>query len=105
MVLLGRDEAKMGISRSTLAAILAGVLVTGVTTQAHAQAPILAAQADSRIQAEAEVFSRILASRPAFAETGERVGRIATVRVGPDGTGVGLPTRRQAYLPLQQDAG
>jgi len=64
------------------------MLVTGVATLAYAQAPIsgLAAQADSRVQAEAEaeVVSRILANRPAYTGTGERVGRVATVTVASD---------------------
>ena len=62
------------------------MLVTGVATLAYAQAPIsgLAAQADSRVQADAEVVSRILANRPAYTGTGERVGRVATVTVASD---------------------
>ena len=62
------------------------MLVTGVATLAYAQAPIsgLAAQADSRVQTEAEVVSRILAIRPAYTGTGERVGRVVTVTVASD---------------------
>jgi len=76
----------MGTGKSTVAAVLFGGLATGGATLAHAQAPIsgLAAQADARIQAEAAVASRILAGRPAYAETGEWVGRVADVRVGPN---------------------
>src|SRR5689334_4885433 len=78
----------MTTSRSTVAAILLGVLVIGGTSLAHAQAHIsgLSAQADARIQAEAQVLWRILATRPAYAETGEWVGRVADVRVGPNRT-------------------
>ena len=76
----------MGTCNSGVVAVLAGVLAAGVATPAHAQAPIsgLAAQADARMQAEAAVASRILAGRPAYAETGEWVGRVADVRVGPN---------------------
>jgi sporulation protein YlmC with PRC-barrel domain len=81
-----RDEGKMGTCNSGVVTVLAGVLAAGVATLAHAQAPIsgLAAQADARMQAEAAVASRILAGRPAYAETGEWVGRVADVRVGPN---------------------
>src|SRR3954471_20584775 len=78
------DEAKMGTGKSTVAAVLFGGLATGGATLAHAQAPIsgLAAQADARIQAEAAIASRILAGRPAYAETGEWVGRGLCCKVG-----------------------
>jgi cobalamin synthase len=81
---------RMAISRSTIAAVLAVMLVTGVATLAYAQAPIsgLAAQAASRVQAEAEVVSRILANRPAYTGTGERVGRVVTVTVASDRTSI-----------------
>ena len=76
----------MGTCHSGVVAVLAGVLAAGVAIPVHAQAPIsgLAAQADARMQAEAAVASRILAGRPAYAETGEWVGRVAEVRVGPN---------------------
>ena len=100
MFLLGGDEAKMRVSRSTLVAVLAGLLVTGIITQAHTQAPIsdLTAQADSRVQAAAAVLWRILSAHPAYAETGEWVGRVTNVTVGPNGASlVAIVTLRPRY--------
>ena len=72
------------------ALILAGLLGTGAVTQAHAQAPgsALEAQAESRVQAAAAALSRALVGRRLFAASGQAVGRVTSVVVGPDGNGL-----------------
>jgi len=85
---------------SVTVALLAAVPIIGLRARAGAQAPIsgLTAQADSRIQAEAAVLWRILAARPAYAETGEWMGQVANVTVGPNGASlVAIVTLQPRY--------
>jgi sporulation protein YlmC with PRC-barrel domain len=90
------------------AMIVFGIFATGVARAQESYCFALEAQAHSRMQVAAAALSRSLVSRPVFVATGERVGRISNVVVGPDGNStVAIVTVRprfgwgQIVVPVQ----
>ena len=94
------DEAKMGTGKSTQSSRPIRRACDRGRDAGSCAGPDLGpgCSSDARIQAEAAVALRILAGRPAYAETGEGVGRVADVRVGPNRASlVGIVTVRPRF--------